>query len=282
MNLRQWSLLIAGCIGTEAVLASDTNTLYIATTQHNLTFRAGWERELPPAGLRITYDRFGPPSEFGWITAYNLQRYGIHEFIATHGRDATLKIMESAARESAVETLPLAEYENDGRYLWSIFAHFVRGSIGNTAEEEVSVVSATSSYETLRHIAEFEPRNHHEKLWNYNYGLRPLSKKPYFYYNANIGHFAGRQLLHTGTRLYWHLFDNVSLVKVESQVVVTLGKQAQFVIGGAIYPTDMGSIKHQSSASARWETVIGEGLGSIGMTTTPTENFYSVSWSRSF
>ncbi|MEK7641724.1 MAG: hypothetical protein AAB365_01900 [Patescibacteria group bacterium] len=290
MNKAFWSFGIAGCLFLETVHASEstnrepptltrnTNELHITQTISSTRFTPRWREELVPAGSRIFYDRFGSPSSLSWMQLQSAQGYGIHEYMNTYGGKTIYKIMGAAAREAAVETFPVGEYEDMGRNLGhrvtKFFGGLFRGSIGNTAEEDMQTVSATPSYNSLRHIVNFE-WNDSKDPWSGEYGWRPWRDNPYVYLNSNLGHHQGRQFIRTEMRCYGYLRPNsFGMIKTEASAIITLARRSQLVVGGYAYPFE-NELQYKPQASVRFETFWRESLFSVGVASSSQGPFWN-------
>lgn len=285
MNKISWSLgiiiffLIDHSLASEINNVSDemvyeTNIIYITSTIRSQKFIDRWTEELVPAGSKIIYDRYGPPSSFNWIRKYDTELYGIHEYMSSEGEDAVFSIMSAAAREAAVSTLPIDEYEHSGRtWIGNILPNFVHGSIGNTDEEGDRAVSSTPSYSTLKHIIQFE-WNDHEDIWDGQYGWRPWRDNPYVYLDNNFGHYQGRQLLRTEFRCYGYLRPNsFGLIKTEARAIISISKGSQLVLGGHSYPFE-NKEKYRSECSVRLETYWKGSIFSAGVISIENGPYY--------
>ncbi len=284
MNKISWSFGIITYLWVELGMAGEnTNSnTYLTNTIYSQKFISRWTEELIPAGSRIMYDRFGPPSIFIWIRAYDTQRYNIHEYIVSEGEDAVFSIMSAAARESAVTTLPIEEYENEGKsWVRTILSGLIHGSIGNTREEDSPAVSPVHSYGTLRHIIQFE-WNDPKDVWNGRYGWRPWRDNPYLYLNNNFGHYQGRQLIRTEIRCYGYLRPNsFGLIKTEARAIISLSKSSQLVLGGYAYPFE-DKEKYRPKCSARFEAYWRGSVLSAGVVSTANGPYWNIMYEFHF
>lgn len=242
---------------------------------------------------RLYFDRFGYPANIDWILRSDDGSYSIHENFASSGKNLFSDSLIYSARETAVKTAPLAEWEhsteqwgrdneNAASWIMRFFAWTVRTAIGNTAEEDLNIVSATPSYQSLKHLRKFNWQSENG-IWRTLYGWRPWRDNPYVYLNNAIGHNKDRPLIYTSLRCYGYLRpSDFGLLKLETQAIITLTKQSQLVFGAALYPFNIDSPEHPTSASLRLEKVICGGVGSIGATTSHIGQFYSISWGTKF
>ncbi len=294
MHARAWCIGFAFGLAVESVYATEsttnlpppiqsawaTNQLMITQQFPSTRLRDRWLQELIPSGHRIMYSRYDTPAEFLWIQSYDMYQYGIHEYIDEYGARTMYKIMGSAAREAALQTLPLDEFihdgENIGGAIRKFFAGFVYGSIANVEEEESTAVSPTPTYSTLKHIVDFE-WNDDNDAWSGQYGWRPWRDNPYAYLDLNLGHHCGRQFIRTEVRCYGYLRPNsFGVVKTEASAIITLAEKSQLVIGGFMYPFE-DDPEHASQGSVRFETYWRKSLLSIGVASTVDGPFWNAS-----
>ncbi|MBP6858295.1 MAG: hypothetical protein KBC33_00470 [Candidatus Pacebacteria bacterium] len=286
MNTVTWSIGMIGCLYASTACASQyTNEVFITKTTLSSSLWDRWPQEMVLSGRRIVYDRFGFPSSLNWLIMRDTPAYDVHEFIADYGESTVYKIMGSAAREAAVETLPVGEYEDFGIRLGSRITGFMsglfRGSVGNTTEEEVETVSATPSYSSLRHIVNFE-WNEPKDSWSGEYGWRPWRDNPYIYLNSNFGHHAGRQFLRTEFRCFGYLRPNsFGIVRTEASALITVSEKSQLVVGGFAYPFESEK-RYDPQGSVRFESFWGQTLASVGVASSIHGPFWNFSFERKF
>lgn len=298
MDKIAWSVGVACGISLETACATPstnlpppvssawaTNTLMVSQHIPSSRLSERWLEELIPSGRRIVYDRHDAPSLFYWIQSYDEQGYEIHEYIAEYGQRTTLKIMGSAAREAALQTLPLQEFLQDGEELSGnirrFFAGFLYGSLANAEEEDTTTVSSTPSYSSLKYIVDFE-WNEPSDAWSGEYGWRPWRDNPYAYLNVNLGHHCGRQFLRMEGRCYGYLRPNdFGVVKTEARAIVTLAQRSQLVIGGFLYPLE-DDPEYKPQASIRFETFWRQNILSVGVASTLRGPFWNMSVERRF
>ncbi|MEN9912854.1 MAG: hypothetical protein RLY66_262 [Candidatus Parcubacteria bacterium] len=288
MYTTAWSIALACSLFIETMCACESTNLpsseFIVWTpkltqnipSKHLTER--WCQEIAPAGNRIVYSRYGIPSEFFWIQAYDVHKYGIYDYSANYGRETVFKIMGNAAREAALQTLPVDEFIHDGQKLGAtvgnFFVNLAYGSLGNPEEEDVKAVSATPTYSTLKYIVDYE-WNKSEDVWSGKYGWRPWRDNPYAYLDMNLGHYCGRQFIRFDARCYGYLRPNsFGLVKSEASAIVTLSDRSQLVFGGFIYPFE-NDIEHAPQASVRFETYWRKSLISLGVASSVNGPFWN-------
>jgi hypothetical protein len=296
-----WSLCILGCLWVQNTIASETNTNVplalhadVQLTQKNPSPRVleQYSDELIFTS-RIYYDRFRYPSLLGWVIRSNRERYDIHDSYSSIGQSTVKDMLVTAARETFVDRTPFNEWEQsvnewgrDEEYnpaqLVRFSAWIIRSSVGNTEEHDMEAVSAQPSYHTLRYLKSFKWQSD-EGFWDTEYGWRPFRDKPYVYFNNNFGHFKNKPFIRNEIRCYGYLRPNdFGLIKAEGQATITTGDTSQVVIGGKMYPSAMSSNRHKPSASIRLESLLFKGVGSVGATTSPDENFYSIVWWKRF
>ena len=291
MNAVAWSATIAGGLVFELLCAAETtnlpppissawatNMLMLTQDMPSVRLHERWLQELKHSGHRIMYSRYDTPAEFLWIQSYDIYEYGIHEYADEYGQRTVFKIMGSAAREAALQTLPVDEFIHDGErfavMLKKFFIGFAYGSLGNPEEEDATAVSSTPTYSTLKHIVEYS-WNGRDDAWNGQYGWRPWRDNPYAYLDLNLGHYCGRQFIRTEVRCYGYLRpNNFGVVKTEASAIITLAEKSQLVVGGFIYPFE-DDPEHAPQGSIRFETLWRASILSVGVVSTHDGPFWN-------
>ena len=195
----------------------------------------------------IIFDRVGPLTGYQFTREVQFRKYGIYEEIGAVGRGAFERALENSAKETALALLPIDEWmEVLPTEKWQGFGgRLVKGSLGNTAEQELGDVSATYSAT--------------ESWWReagrdgtLRYGIRPRTA-PYLYASSNIGHVDKRPALALETRVRYIPFNRI---ETSFTAVIALPNSCEFSLSALCEPLQF---SHTTSAAARIQRVVGSG-----------------------
>lgn len=162
-------------------------------------------------------------------------------------------ILEYSAREAVVDELPVKQWEDaSASYAKKALVFLLKGSIGNTEEEDANLVSATPQSETMN-----------PSWWQENKdkgirstGIRVLRRSPYAYVSFGVGHVNHRPVI-VDCRLYSMLFDhNTGTPRLSVRTIIPLSERSNFNIGGELYPTTMTTTESRSRLSVRYERAL--------------------------
>ena len=159
-------------------------------------------------------NHLGSPSMFQWV---NMYEQGTQDPIQAFD-DAGRRSFEDAAsyglREAVASYIPTEDYELRAKHIESRVKHigisFVHGIIGNTAEEQRSLVSA------IPNASEYSWLKQARADGLYDYGMRPFNSSPYLYGYTRVGHYVGQPFATISGRWYYDLKHNKEHMAIES------------------------------------------------------------------
>lgn len=207
--------------------------------------------------------RFGPLSQFSWFLSQGTYRYDYTHQIASSGRNAVISMAKNSLRETLLETLPLDEWRDTGEDLWDrfgkngfigkFFVDLFAGSLGNTDERSLDLVSASPNDVSMQRSASWWQRVKAENRLEYG------QHDAHIYARFDAGHhLGGVPIFHMDLRcgLEFPSFDARGLTKImkfEEQAILSLPRRWQMVCGISLYPLALGSEYDRPAGSIRLE-----------------------------
>lgn len=236
---------------------------------------------------RSVGDRFGPLSQERWIRRENALGYGIWTKRMEKGRGAIMNMTKNAFLDTIADRVPTEEWlGNFSRSRFSqFFVRLVRGSVGNSEEQDLEYVSASPSQNSIDETAEMLASIRTDRIWDY--GVKPW----YAYVMADVGKDSdGKPLFHFDMRgaMRVSAMDEsgvARLLRIESQIIIPIYRDFTLTIGSMFYPGEITDAidenyrDYSPSGSIRLQHTIewpnAEGLFYIGCKTGPHETLVS-------
>ena len=273
MNIRPHVLLFIALMTASRAYSDGTNTVnetvpvYYFRTQTNTTFLSRVSTEYTNSTAFL--DRFGPSASFDWTWRAQKNGYEYYQNTAKTGRDAFLSSARFSIREATASFIPVDQYRD---YWQDVGLHLLHGTIGNTAEQQLSLVSTGPT------ASEYSWWNDARTDGAIEYGLRPLEGSPYGYFRARIGHCNGQPITIVSGRWYYDIGGND---RMEFQALFPLPHHFEFEAGASFDPFRLNSLDGQSYSS-RLQYTGGDTFHiiSIGVATRPQETMATLqlSW----
>ncbi|MDE1975311.1 MAG: hypothetical protein KGI49_02260 [Patescibacteria group bacterium] len=224
----------------------------------------GWQEtyrsQLSSRGLQLFADRFATPAAELNLVRLSERGYSYHDAVVSMGRNGMRSVIQDALRETAVEELPVSDWEaysgDLAGGLWSrVLANTFIGSLGNTREERVNLVSDSPSVAFIENRQSAVEQAGNEGL--VRYGFRPWDQFS-LYASVIFGHIVDGQpgTLDIRIRPLTDL-DHFGTPNVEASLSIPLYDDTRFVAGASFYPTEIGSSGMRPSISARIEHAVG-------------------------
>ncbi len=212
-------------------------------------------------------NRFGPLSELSWSINARLYGYDIHHQYTSAGRNALVNMAGNSLRETLLQELPIEEWKDTGECLWdrlikngavgTFFVNMFAGSLGNTDERSIELVSAAPTDASIERAASWwQQVKTANKL---EYGRHDA----YMYARFDAGHhMGGVPILHMDMRCSLNPPGSLNqrdfqrAIKYEQQAILSLPAHCQIVCGISFYPMESESYGDRLNASIRFEHLI--------------------------
>ena len=152
-------------------------------------------------------NHLGSPSMFQWATIYERGTVNYIEAINAAGQRSFEDAANYGLREAAISYFPVEEYES---YAEATGISLLHGIIGNTAEEQRSMISA------IPNASEYSWWRQARADGAYDYGLRPFNSSPYLYGHVRVGHYAGQPFATISGRWYYDVKHSSDHMAIES------------------------------------------------------------------
>ena len=200
-------------------------------------------------------DRFGATAGLDLTEQMVSQRYGFFGQQAFNLRDASVRSAVDSLRDTAVQWLPLEEWEYAAggtfrNWFGDLTADLIEGSFGNSVEQENDLLAISYSATDAAWKSKMRASS------RVQFGIRPGSQ--YAYFSANIGSLHNRPILISDFRYY--LTRNGSGV-IRTQLTMPFSDSVYLSGAFSCDPTDMSAHgRNPPSASLVLEKVIGNYL----------------------
>ena len=184
------------------------------------------------------------PSDMSWAWNYQHRGYDYLDEVNNAGRRSCEDSFNYGLRETAVSYFPVDQYESD---IQDFGAHFFHGIIGNTAEEQQTIISATPSASSISWWKQARKNG-------YDYGLRPFNSSPYLYGRFPLGSYQGQPWAVVSGRWYYTIRHNSEHIEV--QTTFAMPYNYSFQIGVSVDPFRIEAVNGGSSFSLRLQHVV--------------------------
>ena len=244
------------------------------------SFWRRYPREVQIVAEARALDSFGYPAHFEIVRRLETEGYGFHAYAARRGRAMVVRSLAEGAREAASASVNTEEIMSGTCGRWgAFFGNLFHGSLGDTEEGRINIVSPVPSAASTRELA-LEWENSTGTL---SYGLRPFRGQPYAYVSGRLFGSENRSPILARLRVLSETDPHDGgRITVAPQIILPLRDRSHIVCGASIYPTRFGDDDGQPAGSVRWESLRWGGITYAGVSSGPRETLCLIGFANEF